>query len=493
MSYALVGSLLLGAAWHFPGAWLAVLLGGTGITLILASSKRISFKELWFCGAVLYATGHYWLFSTIQSFSGLPSVASFFVFILFIGASGLHLPVAAMVIQRLSPYRLAFAVGFFATTEIFPRLFPWEIGHLLLPTPLSQVADLGGVQLVSLIFLIGVTPLITWTRPRVWEIGIVSLALGYGVLRPDLLPLETATTKLALVQAKISTEEKHQVTLFLENTEKYRQLSAQIPDDTGLIIWPESVIQHFIHVSTSDRRFDPRIDPILPMKPTLFGALSFSSPEKIYNSAFLSHSGGRIEPPYHKRILMPFGEFTPFASTFPWLRELNASVGDFTAGVGSKTWTLAGVSKSLISDNTPAVSLKISPLICYEDIIPRLAAEAQQPSALIAIANDAWFGDTIAPMQHHLIASYRAIERRVPLVRSTNTGVTAIVDRLGRTTYSIPQFSEGVLLGEIKTTDGYAPVPLLRTWHWVGLALIAIIIAAVRAKRTTTATESLNE
>jgi apolipoprotein N-acyltransferase len=96
-------------------------------------------------------------------------------------------------------------------------------------------------------------------------------------------------------------------------------------------------------------------------------------------------------------------------------------------------------------------SVQLSPLVCYEDIIPALGKTATQLGAQVLInqTNDAWFGDTVAPYQHHMIASFRAIENRRYLLRSTNSGLTAVVDPTGRTLASLLPYTESVLPMEI--------------------------------------------
>jgi apolipoprotein N-acyltransferase len=98
-----------------------------------------------------------------------------------------------------------------------------------------------------------------------------------------------------------------------------------------------------------------------------------------------------------------------------------------------------------------ASTLKVSPLICYEDTVPALAREASRKGAelLINITSDSWFGRTLAPRQHHLIASFRAIENRRFLIRATNTGLSGVVDPLGRTIASIPPFAEGTATAQV--------------------------------------------
>lgn len=174
-------------------------------------------------------------------------------------------------------------------------------------------------------------------------------------------------------------------------------------------------------------------------------------------------------------ILMPFGEYTPLASVLPFLRDINATAGQFTAGDAPKV---------LSFPLSTGAEVKIAPLICYEDIIPSLAREAVGKGAEVLInqTNDAWFGDTVAPYQHHLIASFRAIETRRYLLRSTNTGLTAVVDPIGRTLASLAPYSEGVLpmditLSSYRSVFARYPIELA----WVLLAALGTLFVVKRA------------
>jgi apolipoprotein N-acyltransferase len=174
---------------------------------------------------------------------------------------------------------------------------------------------------------------------------------------------------------------------------------------------------------------------------------------------------------------MPFGEYTPLGGIFPWLKELNGMAGEFSAGKSAVVFQYP-------LDGAAEEKLKVSPLICYEDIVPSLSREAVQEGAeiLVNLTNDAWFGNTVAPHQHHLIASFRSIENHRYLLRSTNTGLTAIVDPVGRTVGSLPPYSEGVLRSEVIPFDNrtiYSVFGDRMWWIMVFLTLTSSFVTRV--------------
>ena len=139
-------------------------------------------------------------------------------------------------------------------------------------------------------------------------------------------------------------------------------------------------------------------------------------------------------------------------------------------------------------DGAAEDTLAVSPLICFEDVVPALSRDAVQAGAelLVNLTNDGWFGNTVAPYQHHLIASFRAIENNRFLLRSTNTGLTAIVDPLGRTVSSLSPYSEGTLRGEIIPFSNrtiYSIFGDLLWWLLVVLTLLCAVVVRVIRRR----------
>ncbi len=226
--------------------------------------------------------------------------------------------------------------------------------------------------------------------------------------------------------------------------------------------------------------------PILPSvgdgSAYLVGAYSFLPDEEKFNTAFAVYPDGEVPLPYFKQVLIPFGEYMPLASYFPWLKTLNAKAGVFGAGTETKVFAYP-----MRRPDGSAYTLKVSPLICYEDTVPSLSREATRKGAelLVNITSDAWFGRSLAPHQHHLIAAFRAIENRRYLVRSTTTGLSAVVDPLGRTIARIPPFSEGTISATVSLLRDASPYTRwVGDWPWWALFAVAAGLAVARRWRT---------
>jgi len=420
-------------------------------------------------GIIAHALGFYWLKYTISMFGGFGVLPTAILYALFLSISSLQYPLFILINRCLPAFFSKMAVGAalaWVTAELFSiRIFPWYLGHTQLAfTHVAQAADIAGAVGISFL-LIWVSEaliriLIFWEPRAALNIPVVLMAitLGYGDYRIEGFSagLQKYPNQLvALVQANISLSDKHDTHSYEENAESYLKLTEKVLQGNPFVVWPETALMQWIPSGTfsTNQNFDLRKLP--SGVPMLVGALTFDSPKKIYNSALAILPSGEVPAPYHKRILMPFGEYTPgtsddssFKFLIPariksWLLKMNETAGNFTAGRAVSVFEYPRPS---------GIPLKVSPLICYEDVVPDLARESvNQGAELLAnLTNDAWFGDTIAPDQHHLIASFRAIENRRYLLRATNSGTTAVVSPLGKTLKQLPKFKAETLLANVQ-------------------------------------------
>jgi len=160
--------------------------------------------------------------------------------------------------------------------------------------------------------------------------------------------------------------------------------------------------------------------------PLLFGGLTWAPAlpgkerRQLYNTAIMLDQRGRLLGTYDKVYLLAFGEYMPFGETFPGLYDAFPQAGRFSAGSEVKTFTWRGH--------------RLGIMICYEDIMVDFTGRLADldPNIIINVTNDAWFGKTSEPWLHLALSVFRAVENRVSLVRSTNTGISAFIDPTGR-------------------------------------------------------------
>jgi apolipoprotein N-acyltransferase len=190
-----------------------------------------------------------------------------------------------------------------------------------------------------------------------------------------------------------------------------------------------------------------------------------------YNSIYLIDHNGSILSIYDKLHLVPFGEYLPFQSFLEnlGLMQLTKMPGGFIPGERRRRMAVPGAPAML-------------PLICYEAIFPGEAVPpGERPGWLLNLTNDAWFGISPGPYQHLQQARLLAIEEGLPLVRAANTGVSAVIDPLGRIVGSLP-------LGSAGTLDSALPRPIAATIYarigdlWLWLVIAAIFAAALATR-----------
>jgi apolipoprotein N-acyltransferase/photosystem II stability/assembly factor-like uncharacterized protein len=188
--------------------------------------------------------------------------------------------------------------------------------------------------------------------------------------------------------------------------------------------------------------------------PVLLGLLTYETQQvglsplgrgnrRSYNSAMLLDGQGQVLGRYDKTYLLIFGEFIPFGEYFPQFYEWLPEASHFYPGTSVETFAFEGH--------------QLGVMICYEDILPSFARKVagKDPNVLINVTNDAWFGKTSEPYLHLALSIFRTVENRLWLVRSTNTGVSAFVDAVGRVVQQTRLEDPEILVQD---------VPMLRTW-----------------------------
>jgi len=493
---ALLAGAAIGLAWLVPETFASTLLGWVGaFLLVFAVRARRAYLPAYGCGLVGQCLGFYWVYGTISIFGGFGAIPSALIFALFVAFGALQFLLFALIHHHLGPLfeplALRAPTALVLSEFLALRVFRWHYGHTQIAfTPFVQVADLGGALLVSfLMFWVaeaGVRILVFRERRRAFllPVALFGLALGYGVARIRAYsPATGEAQEVVLVQGNISLAERLDIDAARRNLERLHDLSRSAERPNALIVWPEGSIPAYVPADVGSARAEPALPFHGDGSAFLLGAYSFLDEARRYNAAFAIHPNGNVPPPYFKQVLIPFGEYMPFASIFPWLKSMNNRAGVFSAGDAIMVFEYPMRRR----DGT-AYRLRVSPLICYEDTIPALSRRAALGGAelLVNLTNDAWFGHSAAPYQHHLIAAFRALENRRFLVRVTNTGLSAVVDPLGKTIARLPLFSRGTSLARVTLIPDqtiYARFVGERPWWILLAASIAAVVAGRRRDR----------
>ncbi len=485
----LFGAITALALPPFPFVFLPCLLGFAGWLhlLIDASSRRAAFLLGWWFGLGYFVVGLYWIaiafFTDVEKFGALaiPAVlllcATLAVFPALAGLAfrltGLRHPAAAAIALAL------LWIGAEWLRAQFLWGFPWNlIGYAWINAlPISQLAAWTGIYGLSLIAVLsgalfattlGLEGKARWSGPAAAGLMIAAIfALGSWRLAGE-DPGVQANVRLRLVQGNIPQAYKWDPDLRAASFRRYLDLSASRPavsSDAAVthIIWPESASPYLLDRDEAARRLIGQVTPAGGALIT--GANRFdltSEPRRAWNSLVALDDQGAILASYDKRRLVPFGEFLPWRRVLSriGLKKITDGTIDFQPGSGERTLDLEGLPP-------------FSPLICYEVIFSGdVASPDHRPDWLLNITNDAWFGRSSGPYQHFAMARMRAIEEGLPLVRSANTGISAVVDAFGRVRGELGLGQTGVL-------DAALPAPLAKPTFFAekGAVLFLLMVA----------------
>jgi apolipoprotein N-acyltransferase len=464
----------------FPLAVLALALGYQALRL----TPGRGFLTGWALGLGLLGLGVWWIRISLNEFGNLPPALAQLLTIVFIAAMALYYGLAGWVVRRWSGAGAAGPLlvlpGAWVLFEwlrgwLFTG-FPWlAIGYTQIDSPLGGLAPLLGVYGVSL--AVALSGGLVWLalarhgRTRYLALAgfLVLWGAGAGLRLVEWTVPEGPPLKAALVQANIQPSMKWDPESLVPILQAHLELTREHLD-ADVIVWPETAVPAFL-----DEVREGLIDPMTQTAREEGGAMVLGIPFRELGGRYFNGllSLGGEEGLYAKRHLVPFGEFMPFKAWLgPLVKLFEVPMSDFSAG---------GAGESLLQVG----GLPVGASICYEDVFASEVIRAlPQAAYLINVSNDAWFGDSLAPWQHLEIARMRALETGRPLVRSTNTGISAVIDHRGLVLGSIPLFQRAGLAVELQPRSGATPFVLWGNWLAIGLALGMLVLGAVLGRRS---------
>lgn len=409
----------------------------------------------------------------------------------------------------------AAAAGWVGTETLVPKLLGDTLGHGLAPSALlRQAADLGGAA--------GLTVLLLWTNEaiamawrrrregrRAWWpslalAGLLPVALaGYGAMRLQQFaepPPPAEALRVALVQANQTDYERRRreigaYAVVREALDVHYGLSMAALRDHGadVLLWSETVYPTPFGAprSADGAMFDAEIQAFVDAMgvPLLLGSFDVDAAGE-YNAALLLEPGrGRVGA-YRKTHPFPLTEHVPTWLDAPWLRRMLPWTGGWQAGDGARLLPLR---------SADGREVQVQALVCLDDTRPQLAIDAARlgAQALVGMSNDSWFTGWSAGARLHLaVARFRSVETRLPQLRVTTNGLSALVDATGNVPVQTTMGQQAVLTGVIAARDP-TPTLMVRWGDWVGraalvfLGVLAIGHIAVRRRAGTTDTAPL--
>lgn len=484
----LAGALITAALAPFelwPLAWLSP----AALYLLLRNRSSKAGGWLgWSYGLGVFGAGVSWVFVSISEHSATPLPIALLLTGLFVAGLATLFALQGWLFCRFLDRNRYSWLAFAGLWWLFEWLrswlltgFPWlYLGYASLDTPLQNWAPLGGVWLTSLWVVLGGSALAALihsrtTRARVVAAAVFSLPWLSAALLPTSWTQTDKPLSVALVQADISQAAKWKRDQLPGILNRYQQLTETI-EKTELIIWPETSIPALYrnslpYLGDLFQQLDERGVSLIAGLPAAVPDKDDPSQYRFHNSLAVLSGGAGI---YHKQRLVPFGEYLP-------LEGLLRDMVDFFNLPASSFKLPQGEQSNLRINGT-----RLASAICYEIAYPELVRRsARESEVLLTVSNDTWFGHSIAPDQHMQIARMRAVENGRWLIRSTNNGISALVNPQGLITTQAPRYQVAVLNGTVQTMQGLTPYQQLGVWPALILAL-GLMFSAAPGRRCTT-------
>ena len=445
--------------------WPAMLISLIALFVLILHSPRPKFAAFlglsW--GLGYFGTGISWIYVVIDKFGGLPTPIGLLLISFLIIYLASYPALFAYILKRANLTRaqalLLFAPplwvvidgirGWFLTG--FPWLWP---GYSQIDGPLASVAPLVGVQGISflLVFIAGAISLalIQKNGRPLFVVGLLFVLCGV-LSQFHWVTQNKDKVKIAMIQGNIPQEIKWLPSQRWPTLLLYQDMTRK-NWDADIIIWPEAAIPA---LERDLPHFLDRLDKAAKNNNStiITGLLDKKDDNSFYNTLITIGKNGEgdyqypAKESYSKHHLLVFGEFVPFGDLLRPLAPLfNLPMSSFSRG-------------EYTQENVNANGYQLASAICYEIAFHEQVRKSLTVNSdfILTLSNDTWFGDSIGPHQHLEIARMRALENAKPLLRSTNTGLTAVIDYKGKIVAQIPQFETQVLRATINTTQGQTP------------------------------------
>ncbi len=454
------------------------------ILLLQADSLKKHLRLSYLFGIGMFGTGTSWIFYSMYFFAHAHIVLAITLTSVFVILMSLVMLIfGALSYQFINSPKLTRLLLFYPASWVlvewfrgwFFTGFPWlYLGNLHIDNSLVHIAPIAGSYAVSLLSIIlsGALVLLFFAknshRITALIVGIGIIASSYTLGKIDWTTPLGDPIKVSLLQGNIPQDKKWLPEQQQPTLDLYLELTHE-NWDSDLIIWPETAIAGY---------FRNHIDSlILPLESKakethtdlLIGGFfqnDAGTPGAENSVLSITQNGRSI---YSKRHLVPFSEYIPFLEYLRWLEKwIDLPYSSVKKGLGPTTINVAG--------KTAQMS------ICYEDVYGNESIRGlPEASLLINVSNDGWFTGSIEPEQHAEIARMRSVESGRYMLRSTNIGVSAIIDTKGKIVATAPTYKIKTITGMAQPYEG--ATPYVRVGNWLIISLLSLLILVGRFRR----------
>lgn len=413
-----------------------------------------------------FGVGVSWVFVAINTFGNAVAPLAALLTALFVGFLALYPALVGFTIAKLR-MRLVNTSSAFVLLLLMPLVwmllewlrgwlltgFPWlNLGYSQIDSPLRGWAPVVGIYGLNWLIAIISGALVWWWIARTKSgsfnrsavlVIVVILASGHALSYIDWVSPNGKKLSVALVQGNVAQETKWVSGGLEQRIERYSELTRPLLGKHQLIVWPENAITQFYH-RLEEAFFNPMgVNAKEQGSEIVLGAPVLRADDRYYTSMVVA---GDAQRQYHKKHLVPFGEFLPLDSLLRGLIDFfNMPMSNFARGPEmqpplSVAGTLAAVT------------------ICYEDLFAEeYLSQLPEAEILLNGSNNAWYGDSLAAHQHLEIARMRSLEFGRWTLRATTNGISAIIDSNGVIKKRSAQFEQAIITGVVEPMQGATP------------------------------------
>jgi apolipoprotein N-acyltransferase len=460
---------------------LAVIIPAIMIWIWQGTDKRLAFRRGYLFGFGLFASGVSWVYIAISDDGFTSAPVAFLLTLIFVAFLALFPAVQALLsvvlASRLKPmFNMPVFVVMWVLFEWirgwFMTGFPWlNLGYSFIDSPLAGYAPITGVYGLSLLALASAVAILKIVLGRnLLSFGLLLFVAGLWAVGSGLKSVEWTEKKdnpvsVAIVQANLPQLTKWDPAQIMHRMNTYAEMTESLWGKHDLIMWPENSLTILWQDAPLNYR-QMLQDRARQSGTTLVLGLPYGDIDTQYFSTLLVLN--ETQSVYHKRHLVPFGEYVPLPE---FMKKL----------AGFFDLPMSGFSRGDAQQEPLKIAGQVmAPSICYEDAFgEELIDFLPEASLLINGSNNAWYGKSWAAHQHLQIARMRTVETGRQSIRATTTGISALIDHNGQFISTSPHHERAILTGQVQPRQG--TTPYIRFGNYPVVVLLVLLLTMFTA------------